>query len=242
MGLEAVTLDDKYDLAKNRVLVTGTQAIVRLTLMQAARDRRNGHNTAGYVTGYRGSPLGGVDQQFWRAAAVLAPANVIFQPAINEDLAATALWGAQQAEMRGEGKYDGVFGIWYGKGPGADRSGDALRHGNLAGSSPLGGVVALMGDDHTCESSTTAHQSEFAFVDAMIPVLNPAGVQELIDFGLYGFALSRFAGTWVGLKCVKETIESTAVVDTSLDRVRTAAPADFVLPKGGLNIRPNDQP
>ena len=194
MRLEAVTLDDKYDLAKNRILVTGTQAVVRLALMQAARDRRIGKRTAGYVTGYRGSPLGGLDQQFWRAEKLLEPANILFQPGVNEDLAATALWGAQQAEMRGEGRYHGVFGIWYGKGPGVDRSGDALRHANLAGTSPWGGVLALMGDDHTCKSSTTAHQSEYAFVDAMIPVLSPAGVQEILDFGLIGFALSRYAG------------------------------------------------
>jgi indolepyruvate ferredoxin oxidoreductase len=242
MSLEAVTLDDKYDLDKTHVLVTGTQAIIRLTLMQQARDRRDGHKTAGYITGYRGSPLGGLDTQFWRAKAVLEPSSILFQPAINEDLAATALWGTQQAEMRGEGRFDGVFGIWYGKGPGVDRAGDALRHANLTGTSPLGGVIALMGDDHTCESSTTAHQSEFAFVDAQIPILNPAGVQEIIDYGLYGFALSRFAGTWAGLKCVKETVESTAVIDGALDRVRTVVPADFVLPPGGLNIRPNDHP
>jgi hypothetical protein len=154
--------------------------------------------TAGYVTGYRGSPLGGLDYQFQRAASHLAPRNTLFQAAINEDLAATALWGSQQAELRGEGKYDGVFGIWYGKGPGVDRSGDAFRHANFAGTSKFGGVLALMGDDHTAESSTTAHQSEFNFVDVMIPILNPAGVQEIIDYGLYGFAMSRFTGTWVG--------------------------------------------
>ena len=242
MGFEAVTLDDKYDLYKSRVLVTGTQAVVRLTLMQQARDRRIGKRTAGYVTGYRGSPLGGLDQQFWRAAKVLAPANILFQPAINEDLAATALWGTQQAEMRGEGRYDGVFGIWYGKGPGVDRSGDALRHANLAGTSPWGGVLALMGDDHTCESSTTAHQSEFAFVDAMIPVLSPAGVQEIIDYGLFGYSLSRFAGVWVGIKCVKDTVESTAVIDGSLDRVGTIVPGNYRMPPGGLNIRTHDHP
>jgi indolepyruvate ferredoxin oxidoreductase len=242
MALEAVTLDDKYDLARSRILLTGTQAVVRLALMQAARDRRIGKRTAGYVTGYRGSPLGGLDQQFWRSQKALEPANILFQPAINEDLAATALWGAQQAELRGEGRYDGVFGIWYGKGPGVDRSGDALRHANLAGTSPWGGVVALMGDDHTCESSTTAHQSEYAFVDAMIPILSPAGVQEVIDYGLFGFALSRFAGVWVGLKCVKDTIESTATIDGSLDRMATIVPGSFRMPPGGLNIRRQDQP
>src|SRR5258706_565875 len=242
MPLEAVTLEDKYDLAKSRVLVTGTQAVVRLALMQAARDRRMGKRTAGYVTGYRGSPLGGLDIQFWRAEKHLKPANVLFQPAINEDLGATALWGSQQAEMRGEGRYDGVFGIWYGKGPGVDRSGDALKHANLAGTSPWGGVLALMGDDHTCESSTTAHQSEYAFVDAMIPILAPAGVQELIDYGLFGISLSRFAGVWVGLKCVKDIIESTGVIDGSLDRVTTMLATGFRMPPGGLNIRPHDHP
>ncbi len=242
MRLEAVSLGDKYDLAKTRILLTGTQAVVRLALTQQARDRRMGKRTAGYVTGYRGSPLGGLDQQFERATALLGPAGIVFQPAVNEDIAATALWGSQQAEMRGEGRHDGVFGIWYGKGPGVDRSGDALKHANLAGTSPWGGVLALMGDDHTCESSTTAHQSEFAFVDAMIPILSPAGVQEVIDYGLMGFALSRFAGTWVGLKCVKDTVESTATIDGSLDRMTTVIPGAFRMPPGGLNIRPSDNP
>ena len=242
MSLNHVTLDDKYDLTKSRVFVTGYQALVRLTLMQHERDRRAGLNTAGYVTGYRGSPLGGLDYQFQRAASHLAPRNTLFQTAINEDLAATALWGSQQAELRGEGKYDGVFGIWYGKGPGVDRSGDAFRHANFAGTSKFGGVLALMGDDHTAESSTTAHQSEFNFVDVMIPILNPAGVQEIIDYGLYGFAMSRFTGTWVGLKCMHETVEATAVVDGSLDRLNIVIPGpdEFRMPEGGLNIRLND--
>ncbi len=242
MALAAVSPDDKYDLARQRVLVSGTQAVVRLLLMQQARDRRQGINTAGYVSGYRGSPLGSLDQQLWRAAHVLQPAGIVFNPGINEDIAATALWGSQQAEMRGEGRFDGVFGLWYGKGPGVDRSGDALKHANLAGTSPLGGVVALMGDDHTCESSTTAHQSEYAFVDAMIPVLSPAGVQEILDYGLFGYALSRYAGTWVGLKCVKDTIESTATVDGSLNRVATVVPGSFRMPPGGLSIRAHDNP
>ena len=242
MGLEAVTLDDKYDLDTHRVLLSGTQAIVRLALMQQARDRRAGKRTAGFVTGYRGSPLGSLDQQFWRAAKLLEGRDIVFQPAINEDLATTAIWGTQQAEMRGEGRFDGVFGIWYGKGPGVDRSGDALKHANLAGTSPWGGVVALMGDDHTCESSTTAHQSEFAFVDAMIPILNPAGVQELLDYGQLGFALSRYAGLWVGMKCVKDNVESTATVDGAPDRIATIAPHAQLLPAGGVNIRPSDTP
>ena len=240
MALAKVGLDDKYDLTQERVYISGTQAMVRLALTQAAMDAAQGLNTAGYVTGYRGSPLGGVDHTFHRAAKLLQPHNILFQPGLNEDLAATALWGSQQAELRGEGAYDGVFGIWYGKGPGVDRSGDVFRHANHAGTSPHGGVIALMGDDHTCESSTSAHQSEFAFVDAMIPVLNPANVQEIIDYGLYGIALSRFAGVWVGLKCVKDNIEQTAIIDGRPNRVAPIIPADFALPPGGLNIRMND--
>ncbi|MHC5655873.1 indolepyruvate ferredoxin oxidoreductase family protein [Stappia sp. ICDLI1TA098] len=241
MARNTVTLDDKYDLDKERVFLSGTQALIRLTLMQKARDRLAGLNTAGYVSGYRGSPLGALDQQFQKAARVLAPADVVFRPGINEDLAATALWGTQQAQMRGEGRFDGVFGIWYGKGPGVDRSGDAFRHANLAGTSPHGGVLALMGDDHTCESSTTAHQSEFALVDAMMPILNPAGVQEILDFGLFGWALSRYAGVWAGLKLVKDNVESTASIEGHGDRVRPVLP-DFPFPPGGVHIRPSDHP
>jgi indolepyruvate ferredoxin oxidoreductase len=237
MPLEPVSLDDKYDLRKSRVFVTGFQALVRLTLMQKERDRRAGLNTAGYVTGYRGSPLGTLDQQFMRAGPILTQSDIRFNPATNEELAATAAWGSQQAELRGEGRFDGVFGMWYGKGPGVDRSGDAFRHANFAGSSRHGGVLALMGDDHTAESSTTAHQSEFHFVDVMIPILNPAGVQEIIDYGLYGWAMSRFTGAWTALKCMHETVESTAVVDGSLDRVKIIIPDDFLMPPGGLNIR-----
>ncbi len=242
MTLRDVKLSDKFDLNTKEIFVSGTQALVRLAMMQKERDRQAGHNTAGYVSGYRGSPLGGLDQQFGRAEKFLKDYDVKFQPGLNEDLAATAIWGAQQAEMRGEGAFDGVFGMWYGKGPGVDRCGDVFRHANFAGSSKLGGVLALMGDDHTCESSTTAHQSEFALMDAMMPVLNPAGVQELLDFGIYGWALSRYSGCWVGLKCVKDTVESTAVVDGSIDRVKIVIPDDFEMPPGGLNIRPNDIP
>ena len=237
MPLRPVSLDDKYDLTQSHVLVTGYQALIRACLMQHERDRRAGLNTAGYVTGYRGSPLGGLDQQFMRAARQIAAANIKFQPGINEELAATALWGSQQAELRGEGKFDGVFGMWYGKGPGVDRSGDVFRHANFAGTSKSGGVLALMGDDHTAESSTTAHQSEFHFVDVMMPILNPAGVQEIIDYALYGWAMSRFTGTWTALKCMHETVESTGVVDGGLDRVNIITPADFRMPDGGLNIR-----
>jgi indolepyruvate ferredoxin oxidoreductase len=239
MTLKNVTLDDKYDLSQGRVFVTGYQALIRATLMQQERDRLAGLNTAGYVTGYRGSPLGGLDQQFMRAKAALDRHNVLFQTGLNEDLAATAIWGTQQAELRGEGKYDGVFGMWYGKGPGVDRTGDVFRHANFAGSSKNGGVLALMGDDHTAESSTTAHQSEFHFVDVMIPILNPAGVQEIIDYALYGWAMSRYCGSWAALKCMHETVESTAVVDGALDRVKIILPGDdeFKMPPGGLNIR-----
>jgi indolepyruvate ferredoxin oxidoreductase len=240
MALRTATLDDKYDLMQDRIFVTGYQALIRLCLMQKERDRRAGLNTAGYVSGYRGSPLGGLDQQFMRAAGVLRPNDIVFQPGINEELAATAIWGSQQSELHGEGKYDGVFAIWYGKGPGVDRTGDVFRHANFAGSSKHGGVLALMGDDHTAESSTTAHQSEFAFLDKMIPILSPAGVQEFLDYGLYGWAMSRFTGAWVALKCMHETVESTAVIDGRLDRVQIVMPTDFVMPEGGLNMRLRD--
>ena len=240
MALNHVTLDDKYDLTKSRIFVTGFQAIVRLCLMQKERDRRAGLNTAGYVTGYRGSPLGTLDLQFIRAQRALDKYDVRFQAGINEDIAATALWGSQQAELRGEGKFDGVFGLWYGKGPGVDRTGDVFRHANFAGTSKHGGVLALMGDDHTAESSTTAHQSEYHFIDVMIPILNPAGVQEILDYGLYGWAMSRFCGSWVALKSMHETVESTAVIDGSLERVNIVMPQDFAMPEGGLNIRLRD--
>ena len=199
MTTQKVTLNDRFDLEKSPVLLNGTQAMVRLMLTQAARDRAAGLNTAGYVTGYRGSPLGAVDMQMRRAQKVLTEAQVRFEEGLNEDLAATALWGAQQAELRGEGKYDGVFGLWYGKGPGVDRSGDVMRHANMAGTSKHGGVLMAMGDDHTGESSTVLHQSEWALVDAYMPVVSPAGVQEILDYGIYGYALSRFAGVWVTL-------------------------------------------
>src|ERR1700719_117343 len=235
-----VSLDDKYDLGQSRVFVTGYQALIRLCLMQKERDRRAGLNTAGFITGYRGSPLGGLDQQFVRAKRHLDPSDIRFSAGINEDLAATAIWGSQQAELRGEGKYDGVFAMWYGKGPGVDRTGDVFRHANLAGTATKGGVLALMGDDHTAESSTTAHQSEYHFIDVMIPILNPAGVQEVVDYGLYGWAMSRFTGAWVALKTMHETVESTAVIDGSLERVNIVIPDDFQMPEGGLNIRLRD--
>ena len=241
MTLAEVALDDKYTKERGRVFLTGIQALVRLPMLQRQRDLAAGHDTAGYVTGYRGSPLGGLDQQMAAARRFLDQHHVVFQPGVNEDLAATALWGTQQAELHGEGKYDGVFGIWYGKGPGVDRTGDVFKHGNLAGASKLGGVLVLMGDDHTCESSTTAHQSEFALIDAQIPVLNPAGVAEILELGLLGFALSRYSGCWVGLKCIHDTVNTAASIELDRTRIQIADPA-FALPPGGLNIRWPDAP
>ena len=238
--VSGTTLADKYDLAKDRVFVSGAQAIVRTLLMQREIDRRAGHRTAGFVSGYRGSPLGRLDSNLFAAKEALAAASITFEPGLNEDLAATAVWGAQQAEMRGEGRYEGVFSLWYGKGPGVDRSGDVFRHANLAGTSPLGGVLALMGDDHMAESSSTAHQSEFVFADMMMPILAPANVQEIVDYGLMGIAMSRYAGTWTGLKCVKDTVESTASIEAGIERFASVLPTDVVLPPGGLNIRPRD--
>ncbi|MGJ8545171.1 MAG: indolepyruvate ferredoxin oxidoreductase family protein [Sulfitobacter sp.] len=241
MTKQKISLNDRFDLEKSPVLLNGTQALVRLMMMQHARDVAAGVNSAGLCTGYRGSPLGAVDLQMTKAAKKLAAHNVTFQPGLNEDLAATALWGSQQAELRGEGKYDGVFGLWYGKGPGVDRTGDVMRHANMAGTSPMGGVLMAMGDDHTGESSTVLHQSEWAMVDAYMPVVSPAGVQEILDYGIYGWALSRFSGLWVGLKTMKDTVEATSVVDGDPQRMSLIVP-EFEMPKGGLNIRLGDTP
>ncbi|CUH81728.1 indolepyruvate ferredoxin oxidoreductase [Tritonibacter multivorans] len=239
MSKPEITLNDRYDLGKDHILLNGTQALVRLMLMQKARDVAAGLDTAGLVTGYRGSPLGAVDMQMQRAQKQLTASNVTFQYGLNEDLAVTSIWGAQQAEIRGEGKHDGVFGLWYGKGPGVDRSGDALRHANMAGSSRHGGVLVAMGDDHTGESSTVLHQSEWSLLDCYLPILSPAGVQEILDYGIYGYALSRFSGLWVGLKTMKDTVEVTSVVDGRPDRVELVTP-EFDMPEDGLNIRLDD--
>lgn len=241
-NLREVSLEDKYLLESGQIFVTGIQALVRLPMLQHRADQLAGRNTAGYVTGYRGSPLGALDQQLSLALPQLTERNIKFLPAVNEDLAATAVWGTQQAGLNRDGLYDGVFSMWYAKGPGVDRSGDPFRHGNLAGTSKYGGVLVLMGDDHTCESSTTAHQSEYSLVNTFIPVLNPAGVQDILDFGLYGWALSRFSGCWVGLKSVHDTIEASASVSVDLSRVHTTLPENFVLPPGGLNLRWPDTP
>ena len=237
-----IKLDDKYKLENGIRFLTGSQALVRLPLVQIRKDKRKKLKTACYISGYRGSPLGGYDQQILKNFDYLKANNIHFQPGINEELAATSLWGTQQSNLRGEGKFDGVFGIWYGKGPGVDRAGDALKHVNLAGTSKNGGVLALMGDDHICESSTTSHQSEFAMVDAMIPFFNPSGVQEILDYGLYGIHLSRQCGCWIGIKCVHDNVSSGATVDLNENRFSIKNVADEIFPEDGLNIRLNDTP
>lgn len=235
--LTKVSLDDKYTLDTGRVYLSGTQALVRLPIIQRQRDIAAGLNTAGFISGYRGSPLGIYDSALWKAQKLLSDHQIKFQPGLNEDLAATSIWGTQQVNLFEGANVDGVFGIWYGKGPGVDRSLDALKHGNSAGTSLHGGVLALAGDDHGSQSSTLAHQSEQVFEAAMMPVLNPATVQEYIDFGLYGFAMSRFTGCWVGFKAISETVESSASIDVDASRVKIAIPSDFEMPPGGLNIR-----
>ena len=242
MALAAVTLDDKYVLDQGRVYLTGTQALVRLPMMQRQRDIAAGLNTGCFISGYRGSPLGGFDQALWSARRFIEKSNIHFQPAINEELGATSVWGSQQINLFPGSKYDGVFALWYAKGPGVDRSGDALKHGNAAGSAPYGGVLLLAGDDHTCKSSTLPHQSEYAFMDASIPVLNPSGVQELLDLGLYGWAMSRYSGCWIAFKTIAETIDSSASVEIGPERIEIVQPGDFEMPPGGLNIRWPDQP
>src|SRR5438552_6487901 len=242
MALAAVTLDDKYTVERGRIFLTGTQALVRLPMMQRVRDAASGLNTACCISGYRGSPLGGFDQALWSARKFLDKNHIRFQPGVNEDLGATAVWGSQQVNMFPGAKYDGVFAMWYGKGPGVDRSGDVFKHGNAAGTSPHGGVLLLAGDDHACKSSTLPHQSEYAFMDACIPVLNPSGVQDILDFGLYGWAMSRYSGCWIALKTIAETVDSSASVFVDPQRVALVMPDDFAMPEGGLNIRWPDAP
>ncbi len=242
MALADVQLDDKYLRDGGRVYVSGIQALVRLLIMQRERDTAIGLNTAGFVSGYRGSPLGGFDKALWKAKAVLERQHIRFQPGLNEDLGATAVWGSQQVNMFEAARYDGVFGLWYGKGPGVDRTGDVFKHANAAGTSRYGGVLAVAGDDHGCKSSTLPHQSEFAFMDAMMPVLNPAGVQEILDLGLLGFALSRYSGCWVGFKTIAENVDSSASVSVDPGRTHIELPKDFELPSDGLHIRWPDKP
>jgi len=239
--LDNYELLDRYRRDSGRVFLTGTQAIVRIALMQRALDRAAGLNTAGFISGYRGSPLGGVDQELWRAKAFLERAGIEFLPAVNEDLAATAVLGSQQVETDPHRTVDGVFGIWYGKGPGVDRAGDALKHGNAYGSSPRGGALVIAGDDHGCVSSSMPHQSDVAFLTFMMPHLNPANVAEYLEFGLYGLALSRYSGMWVGFKAISETVESAMSVELPT-APNYVAPNDFVIPASGLHYRWPDLP
>lgn len=234
---EAISLDDKYTLASGRVFLTGTQALIRLPMMQRQRDLAAGLNTAGYISGYRGSPLGSVDQTAMKAKKHLEAHQVRFQPGVNEDLAATSIWGTQQVNLFPGATVDGVFSMWYGKGPGVDRCGDVFKHANGAGSAKHGGVLVLAGDDHAAKSSTNAHQSEHILKACGIPVLYPASVQEYLDYGLHGWAMSRYTGLWVAMKCVTDVVESGATVDVDPDRVQIALPDDFDMPAAGLNIR-----
>ncbi|MEM7503073.1 MAG: indolepyruvate ferredoxin oxidoreductase family protein [Pseudomonadota bacterium] len=239
--LDDYTLEDRYRRESGRVFMTGTQALVKLPLMQRAMDRAAGLNTAGFISGYRGSPLGGYDQELWRAKSYLAAANIDFLPAVNEDLAATAVHGTQQVEADPNRTVDGVFSLWYGKGPGLDRAGDALKHGNAYGSSPNGGVLVVAGDDHGCVSSSMPHQSDVAFLTWLMPNLHPASVAEYLEFGLFGIALSRFSGMWVGFKAISEVVESGATFELP-DYPRFVHPPNFIAPPGGLHIRWPDFP
>ncbi|MFL6710181.1 MAG: indolepyruvate ferredoxin oxidoreductase family protein [Massilia sp.] len=234
---QEISLNDKWTLERGRAFMTGTQALVRLPMMQQERDAKAGLNTAGYITGYRGSPVTSIDMTSMKAKKHLDAHNVHFQPGLNEDLAATAVWGTQQTNLFKDAKYDGVFAMWYGKGPGVDRCGDVFKHANNAGSSKFGGVVVLAGDDHAAKSSSTAHQSDHILTACGIPVLYPSSVQEYLDYGLHAWAMSRYTGLWVAMKCVTDIIESGAVVDFDPDRVQTIVPTTFDMPPGGLNIR-----
>ena len=236
------TLDHKYTRREGRIYLSGVQALVRLPLMQQMRDRAEGIHTAGFISGYRGSPLGGLDLELWKAKKHLKASDIEFTPGLNEDLGATMVWGTQQTNLFEGAKYDGVFSMWYGKGPGVDRCGDVFKHGNAAGTSKFGGVLALAADDHACRSSTLPHGSELEFVSAMMPILNPAGVQDILDMGMLGWAMSRFTGRWVGFKTIAETVESSASVNVNPHQLDIVLPQDFMLPEDGLNIRWPDPP
>jgi indolepyruvate ferredoxin oxidoreductase len=240
--LRKVSLSDKYALSSGRVYLTGTQALVRLLLLQHQRDALDGLNTGGFVSGYRGSPLGSVDQALFAAKSHLTKSGIVFQPGVNEDLAATAVWGTQQVNLHPGAKVDGVYAMWYGKGPGVDRSGDVFRHANAAGSSKYGGVLVIAGDDHAAKSSTLPHQTDHFFKSMMMPVLAPSGVQEYLDYGVHGWALSRYSGCWVAFKALADTVETSASVDVGPERVKVQIPTDFELPPDGLNIRWPDPP
>ncbi|MBP7564453.1 MAG: indolepyruvate ferredoxin oxidoreductase family protein [Burkholderiaceae bacterium] len=238
-ALETVTLDDKYSLDHGRAFMSGVQALVKLPMLQRQRDAMAGKNTAGFISGYRGSPLGGYDQALWKAGKYLKAQNIVFQPGVNEELAATALWGTQQMGFApaGSNRFDGVFGIWYGKGPGVDRCSDVFKHANMAGTTPWGGVIAVAGDDHISKSSTAAHQSDHIFKACGLPVFFPATVQEILDLGLHAFAMSRYAGVWSGMKTIQEIVESSATATIDPQRVEIRIPTDFEMPPGGLHIR-----
>ncbi len=237
-ALERATLDDKYTLPEGRAFMSGIQALVRLPMLQRQRDAAAGLNTAGFISGYRGSPLGSYDQALWQAKKHLAAQNIVFQPGVNEELAATAVWGSQQLGFdAANNKFDGVFGIWYGKGPGVDRCSDVFKHANMAGTAPHGGVIAIAGDDHVAKSSTAAHQSDHIFKACGLPVFFPASAQDILDLGLHAFAMSRFSGVWASMKTIQEVVESAASIDVSPDRVKIIVPQDFVMPPGGLHIR-----
>ena len=237
-----ITLQDKWEKKSGHAYLNGSQALARLPMLQADLDKRNGLNTAGFISGYRGSPLGGFDKTLWEIGDYLEQSNITFQPGVNEDLGATAVWGSQQVNFFEGAKYDGVFGLWYGKGPGVDRTGDVFKHANASGTSPYGGVLAVAGDDHACKSSTLPHQSDYAFIDAMMPVLYPSGIQEMLDLGLYGWALSRYCGCWVGFKTLSEVVDSSATAELNLDRIDIKLPTNFQLPPEGLNSRWPDKP
>ncbi|PJO37306.1 indolepyruvate ferredoxin oxidoreductase [Delftia acidovorans] len=242
-ALETVTLDDKYALQHGRAFMSGVQALVRLPMLQRQRDAAAGLNTAGFISGYRGSPLGGYDQALWAAKKHLESNNIVFQPGVNEELGATAVWGTQQLDLYPETKkFDGVFGLWYGKGPGVDRCSDVFKHANMAGTSRHGGVIALAGDDHISKSSTAAHQSDHIFKACGTPVFFPSNVQDILDMGLHAFAMSRFSGLWSGMKTIQEVVESSASVSVEPDRVNIILPEDFQMPPGGLHIRWPDAP
>jgi indolepyruvate ferredoxin oxidoreductase len=242
-ALEAATLDDKYSLASGRAFMSGVQALVRLPMLQRQRDVLAGLNTAGFVSGYRGSPLGGYDQALVAAKKHLAQHHVVFQPGVNEELGATAVWGTQQLDLYPQqNKYDGVFGIWYGKGPGVDRCSDVFKHANMAGTSKHGGVIAIAGDDHVSKSSTAPHQSDHIFKACGLPVFFPSSVQDILDMGLHAFAMSRFSGVWSGMKTIQEVVESSASVIVDPERVKIVLPEDFAMPPGGLHIRWPDAP
>ena len=242
-ALETVSLEDKYTLGHGRAMMSGVQALVRLPMLQRQRDAAVGLNTAGFISGYRGSPLGTYDQALWAAKKHLAENHIVFQPGVNEELGATAVWGTQQLDLYPQSKkYDGVFGIWYGKGPGVDRCSDVFKHANMAGTAQHGGVIAIAGDDHISKSSTAPHQSDHIFKACGTPVFFPSNVQDILDMGLHAFAMSRFSGVWSGMKTIQEVVESSSSVSVDPDRVKIVMPEDFVMPPGGLHIRWPDAP